>query len=501
MLIAQPLEDALGGVPLLHRASAGASNMPSITGSSGPSFGLPTGFVRVYLRAMPNSHRQSDPARSADQEPDRHFPDRDRRLFGQAAWALYDWAVSPFTTLIITFVFAAYFQQAVVADAVEGQALWSLAMALAGLGFSLTAPFLGAVADARGGLKPWIFSFTFACALASAGLWFVEPDPDFAILALVLVVVGNLGSEYAGMFVNALLPGIVHPGRLGRLSGWAWGLGYAGGLAALLVALALLIRPEVPPFGLDTDAAEQVRMTGPLVGVWLLVFSAPLFLLTPDRPGRKGAPAGAVRAGLRDMAARLKALPRQRDLIRFLLAHMLYNNGLLTLFGLGGVYAAGVFEMSLDEVILFGIALNVAAGLGAFGFGFLDDRIGSRTTVLLALTGLIGSAAVAVMALDRAWFWAAGIGIGLFVGPVQASSRALMARMAPETEAAGHFGLFALSGRATAFLGPAAAAAVTALADSQRLGVATILLFLVAGLALLLGVREPGRVDRAPATA
>jgi MFS transporter, UMF1 family len=450
---------------------------------------------------MPNSFRPSGPARSANKQPDRRPPDRGRRLFGQAAWALYDWAISPFPTLIVTFVFAAYFQQAVVGDAVEGQALWSLAIALGGLGFSLTAPFLGAVADARGGLKPWIFSFTVACALASAGLWFVAPDPGFAILALVLLVVGMLASEYAEMFLNALLPGIVGPSRLGRLSGWAWGLGYVGGIAALLIALALLIRPEVPPFGLDAGAAEQVRMVGPLVGAWLLVFSAPLFLLTPDRRPRGAVPAGAVRAGLRDMVARLKALPRQRDLLRFLLAHMLYNNGLLTLFGLGGVYAAGVFGMSLDEVIVFGIALNVAAGLGAFGFGFVDDRIGSRASVMLALAGLIVSASVAVMAPDRTWFWAAGIGIGLFVGPVQASSRALMARMTTETEAAGHFGLFALSGRATAFLGPAVAAAVTAFAGSQRLGIATILLFLVAGLALLLGVREPARVDRARSTA
>lgn len=449
---------------------------------------------------MPIILHQSNPARSSEHEPDERALDHSRRRFGQAAWALYDWAVSPFTTLIITFVFAAYFQQAVVADSVDGQALWSLAMALAGLGFALTAPFLGAVADARGRLKPWILGFTFACALASAGLWFVEPDLDFTTLALVMVVVGNLGSEYAALFVNALLPGIVGPGRLGRLSGWAWALGYAGGLAALVIVLALLIQPDVAPFGLDRDAAEHVRASGPLVSAWLLIFSAPLFLLTPDRRGHEPAAAGTVRAGVRDMLARLKALPRQRNLFRFLLAHMLYNNGLLTLFGLGGVYAAGVFKLSLQEVIVFGIALNVAAGSGAFGFGFLDDRIGSRATVLIALGGLIVSASLAVIAPDRAWLWVAGIGIGLFVGPVQASSRALMARMAPEGEAAGHFGLFALSGRATAFLGPAAVAALTALADSQRLGVASILLFLGAGLGLLAGVSEPRRCDRSAAT-
>lgn len=416
-----------------------------------------------------------------------------RRRLGQVGWALYDWAISPFTTLIMTFVFAAYFQQAVAGDPVEGQASWSLMMAVAGLAFSLAAPLLGAVADARGGLKVWIFAFTLVCALASASLWLVAPDPTLLLLALVLVAIGSVASEFAALFANALLPGIVGSARVGRLSGWAWALGYAGGLAALAAALGFLIRPEVPPFGLDKGTAEQVRMTGPLVAAWLVIFSVPLFLFTPDRPRQTAPQTGSVRAGLRTMVSRLRALPREHDLFRFLLAHLLYNNGLLTLFGLGGVYAAGVFGMSLDEVIVFGIALNVAAGLGAFGFGFLDDRIGSRTTVLIALAGLILSAGLAVIAPDRNWLWAAGIGIGLFVGPVQASSRALMARMAPETEAAGHFGLFALSGRATAFLGPAAVAAMTALAGSQRLGIATIILFLGAGFALLLGVRTPDR--------
>jgi UMF1 family MFS transporter len=200
-----------------------------------------------------------------------------------------------------------------------------------------------------------------------------------------------------------------------------------------------------------------------------------------------------VGAAVRDLKQRVRSLPRQRDLLRFLLAHLLYNNGLLTLFGLGGVYASGVFGMTLDEVILFGIALNVAAGAGAAAFGVLDDQMGSRTTVLLALAGLLASAGLAVVAPDRTWLWVAGIGIGLFVGPIQASSRALMARMAPDGEAAGHFGLFALSGRATAFLGPAAVAAVTAASDSQRAGIATILLFLGAGMALLWTVREPQR--------
>jgi UMF1 family MFS transporter len=415
----------------------------------------------------------------------------------KAGWALFDWAVSPYTTLIITFVFATYFSQGVVGDAVRGQSLWSFGMAAGGLVFALLAPVLGVLADARGRLKPWIFGCTLVCAGASAALWWVAPDPRWIVLALALVIVGSLTSEFAALFVNALLPGIVRPERLGRLSGWAWGLGYGGGLAALVVALALLIWPEVPLFGLDKDQAEHVRMVGPLVGAWLLFFSLPLFLLTPDLPRRSGEGQGNASLGqaLGDLGRKIRGLRDQPDLLRFLLAHLLYNNGLLTLFGLGGVYAAGEFGMSLDEVILFGIALNVAAGLGAALFGILDDRLGSRTAIILALVGLIAAAALAVVAPDRFWLWVAGLGIGLFVGPVQASSRALMARMAPEGEAAGHFGLFALSGRATAFIGPAAVAAVTALAASQRWGIATILLFLIGGLLLLVRVTDPRTAD------
>lgn len=419
-----------------------------------------------------------------------------RSIRGQLAWAFYDWASSPFATLIITFVFAPYFQQAVVGEPVTGQAMWSTTLALAGLAVALLAPFLGAVADASGARKPWILALTMIGAGATALLWIVEPNPSYAALALALVVVANLGVEFGAMFVNALLPDLAGPQRIGRLSGWAWALGYAGGLAALVGALVLLIRPAVPPFGLDKSAAEHVRLIGPLVGVWLLVFSMPLLLFTPDRPRRRVAPGAAVRAGLAGTAALVKALRGRPDLLRFLLANMLYNNGLLALFGLGGVYAAGQFGMSLGDVVAFGIALNVAAGIGAFGFGFLDDRIGSRATVLVALAGLIVAGGLAVLARTEVWLWVAGIAIGLFVGPVQAASRSLMARMAPAEAAAFHFGLFALSGRITAFLGPALAAVGTALSGSQRMGMATILLFLAAGFALLLGVREPGHADR-----
>jgi UMF1 family MFS transporter len=427
--------------------------------------------------------------------PDRSAPPtaaaRGGGPLGLASWALYDWANSPFTTLIITFVFPAYFQAAVVGDAGRGQTLWGYAIAASGLAIVLLAPLGGAVADAGGRRKPWIFAFTLACALATALLWFVAPGPEAVGFALACVILANIAFELGIVFNNAMLPDIAPPALIGRLSGWAWGVGYGGGLAALALALVLWVQAERPIFGLDPATAEHVRIVGPFVGAWLLVFSTPLFLFTPDRTVRPIRMGRAVRDGLAALREIIRELPRQRNVATYLVAHMLYADGLVTLFAFGGVYAAGAFGMSLTEVLQFAIVLNIAAGLGAFAFGWVDDRLGSRRTVILALCGLIVASAMAVAAPTAAWLWGAGIVIGLFVGPAQAASRSLMARLSPPDRVTEYFGLYALSGKATAFAGPALVALVTQATGSQRAGMATILLFLGAGLALLIRVDEP----------
>lgn len=207
--------------------------------------------------------------------------DRVRDNLGRWAWALYDWANSPFTTLIITFIFPAYFAAAVVHDPVRAQVLWGYAMTGSGLFVTLSGPLLGAVADAGGARKPWLFSFTGLCILASGLLWFVRPDPAFITWAMICVALGNVGFEFGTVFNNAMLPDLVPEERVGRLSGWVWALGYLGGLAALGIVLLVFLRPVRPPFDLDPEAAEHVRILGPLVAVWLATFSLPLFIYTP----------------------------------------------------------------------------------------------------------------------------------------------------------------------------------------------------------------------------
>lgn len=403
------------------------------------------------------------------------------------SWALYDWANSSFATLIVTFVFPAYLAQAVVGDHVEGQAVWAFAMAISGLIVAITSPVLGAMADLTGRRKPWVFGFTLLCVTASAALFLVRPDAAFVPLAVVLVVLANWGFEASSVFYNAMLPDVAGEGRIGRLSGWAWGLGYVGGLTALALALVGLVMPEQPWFGIPTEDAANVRAAGPFVALWIAVFSIPLFLWTPD-----GKASGAlnIRAALASLWSTLKEVARMGSVGRFLLAHMLYADGLVTLFAMGGVYVSGVYGFTLEQVMLFGIVLNVTAGLGAAGFAWADDWMGSKATILIALAGLLVAGAGILIVDDAVWVWIIGAALGTFVGPAQAASRSYLARIAPPEARGELFGLYALAGKATAFMGPWLVGMVTVASGSQRAGMAVILAFFLAGALVLLTVRE-----------
>ena len=333
------------------------------------------------------------------------------------AWAFYDWASSPFFAVVITFVFATYVTTVVAPNEIEGTAVWSRMTVLAALIIAVTSPVLGAIADAGGPRKPWLLVFMLLSAGATGLLWFVAPEHDYLLLALTLVLVANVCNEIGQAFYNAMLPDLASNDELGRWSGWGWGLGYIAGIVALGITLVVFVQPSPPPFGLDAAEAEQVRITGPLLAVWFILFSLPLFLLTPDRKTHARPFAQSVRLGLTTLLATLKDVRGHANIARFLLARLIYNDGLNTLFAFGGIYAAGTFGMALNEVLLFGIALNVTAGLGAFGFAFLDDKIGSKPTILIAICGLFAAGTVALLAQEKATFWAVALVIGIFVGP------------------------------------------------------------------------------------
>ncbi len=413
----------------------------------------------------------------------------DRR--GIIAWCLYDWANSAFPTVIVTFVFAAYVTNVIAETPEIGTGQWGLAMGLSGLVIALLSPVLGAIADQNGRRKPWIAVLSLICVAVGGLLWTVEPTAGALVWALLLVAAANVSFEIATVFYNAMLPEVAPRGKMGRISGWAWGAGYAGGLACLAACLVLFVQPEVPLFGLDKEAYEHVRATGPFVGLWFLIFALPMFLLTPDRPG-SGKPTGeSVRAGLKTLRETLRKLPRYGSILRFLIARMFYTDGLNTLFAFGGIYAAGSFGMSFDEILIFGILLNVTAGLGAVGFAWIDDWLGPKRTVLISVACLIVLGAAILLVESKLWFYVLGCAIGIFIGPAQSASRTLMARLAPAEVRTEMFGLYALSGKVTAWMGPILVGFVTVQADSQRWGMATILVLFIAGALLLLPLREP----------
>ncbi|HEX6977953.1 MAG TPA: MFS transporter [Alphaproteobacteria bacterium] len=408
---------------------------------------------------------------------------RDRRAI--AAWCLYDWANSAFPAVITTFVFSTYFTTAVAPDAVTGTTLWGRALAVAGFAIAILSPLLGSIADYTGRQKSWLGVFSIITALAIAMLWYVRPDPDSIPLALVSIAVATIGFEVASVFYNALLPGVAPASHIGRVSGWAWGLGYVGGIVCLSLILTVFVQAETPPFGLDRSSAEHVRAASPFSALWYAVFALPLFLFVREPVSLRLSFMTALRKGMAELASTPGTLRAHPLLGWFLLANMIYTDGLTTLFAFGGVYAAGTFGMSLDEVIVFGIALNITAGAGALAFAWIDDWIGARPTIAIGLAALVIIGAGLLLIESKTAFWALGLLLGAFFGPVQAASRSLAARMAPAEHRAKTFGLFALSGRITAFLGPAVLSWTTAIAASQRAGMATILVFLATGLALL----------------
>ncbi|AMJ63788.1 MFS transporter [Bosea sp. PAMC 26642] len=438
------------------------------------------------------------------------------------AWLFFDWAAQPFFTLITTFVFAPFFASALASDPASGQALWGYATGFAGLCIALLSPLLGGIADRTGPRKPWIAVFGALLVAGSGLLWFAVPGSPWAVpIALAGFVIATIGAEFATTFNNAMMTRLVPPERLGWLSGTGWAIGYLGGLLSLAITLALLAAdPQtgrtlaglVPILGLEAAAREGDRFSGPLTALWFVIFVTPMFLLTSDS-AKTGMKLGeAAKGGVGRLKATIAELPRLPSLGRFLLANMIYQDALVALFAFGGIYAAGVFGWQTIELGIFGIMLTITGTLGAWLGGKLDDAIGGKRVVLGAIACLL-LACIGILSLGRETvffviqaapatpgdglfaslpervYLGLGLLIGLVAGPLQASSRSLMARLAPEGRVGEFFGLFALSGKVTSFLGPTLVALATTVFASQRAGLAVLVAFFLIGGALLAGVK------------
>lgn len=412
-------------------------------------------------------------------------PSRSREVW---SWALYDFANSPFTTLVVTFVYATYFTQAIADDPAHGTELWSRGVTITALVVALCSPVLGALADRGGYRKLFVLLSTLVSAAATALLYRVMPGE--VVAALVLFVIANIAYEFGTVFYNAFLPDIAEDGKIGRVSGLGWGLGYFGGLLALALALVMLVQPDTPWFGFSTENGENIRATNLLVAVWFVVFSLPLFLWVREDRSRVSPSGQVIRDGWVQLKHTFREVRRYRQTVRFLIARLVYNDGLVTVFAFGGIYAAGTFGFTIEKVLLFGIVINIAAGASAIAMGLVDDKIGGKRTIVVSLVGLIVATTIAITATTELWLWIAGILIGVFTGPNQSASRSLMGRFVPKAVENEFFGFFAFSGKLTAFLGPFLLGVLTGATGSQRVGVSVVIVLFVIGLALLLTVDE-----------
>ncbi len=439
------------------------------------------------------------------------------------SWSFYDWAAQPYHTIISTFVFFPYFAATFIGDPVRGQAIVGYTLGAAGLLVALLSPVVGSIADASGPRKPWILGFSIVFVPAISLLWFAEPGAlERLPLIIAAIIIATMALEIAAVFYNAMLPTLAPKSQIGGLSGFAWGLGYVGGLISLSFVLIYLALPgemeapfipDTPLFGLSSEHGEPDRMTGPLTGLWYLLFALPLFLFVPDQKPSGISLTDSIGKGTRQLLNTLKDLPSYGNVLRFLLARMIYNDGLLAVFSFGGIYAAGLFGWSITMLGIFGIILVVFSAVGAFLGGWLDQSFGSKPTLYLALTllaaGILGIISIGndtvlwiitvepyqtggapFSSAQEQFYLVCGILLGMAAGPIQAASRTMMARLAPEHMMAEFFGLFAFSGRVTSFAAPLAIGFVTDFYQTQQAGLFVILGFTLAGLVLLIPVKE-----------
>jgi UMF1 family MFS transporter len=444
------------------------------------------------------------------------------------SWALFEWARNPYYILIVIYIFGPYFSTEVIGDPIRGQAIWGYINGFAGAVTACLAPFLGAIADKVGRRKPWIGAFVLMMFPAILLLWFTVPGeegPGIITVAVALAVAGT-GFAFSEVFHNAMLPGIVPYPRLGALSGLGLSLGNAGALFILvfmLYAFALpasglldwAFLPDQVLFGLDTASFEHDRISAPIAAVWLLLFSLPLFMFTPDQAASGTSARQAIQEGLSDVWRTARQLKHYKNIALYLGARMLFNDGKVAIMTFGMIYASGVFGWGGAERLLVGVFLTVFAVIGGLVGGWLDDLVGSKRAILFTIGGNAIALVVAVSitpttvlfisfaGLDEpVWSFAyfqtlpeiiyvlTSVLFALFITSAYANSRTMLARIAPEAEMTKFFGLYALSGQVTTFIAPIMVAFFTAFFVSQRIGFASVLILLVTGFVMMFWVRE-----------
>ena len=404
-----------------------------------------------------------------------------------AGWCFYDVADSTFTTVIITAFYANYFKDIVVGDAIQGTYLWGVAASISEVVVAITAPILGAIADFSGSRKKFLGLCALTIIFFTGALWFA--GPGMVTIAMTLFIIANLGFAGGGVFIDSFLPGISNDENAGRISGIKWALGYLSGLVC--VALCGPLAEGIKPNASAADISKA-RWIPVVVAVYYAVAVIPTFLFLRDRSTPKPLPPGEnyLTVGFKQLKKTFGQIKRYRELVKLLIAFLVYNDGVVTVIIFAAVYAVTTIGFTQGEITFMFIVLNVVAAAGAFSFGYLADRIGQKRTIFISLTIWIIAVLIAWRAQDKATFWVAATLVGVGMGSCQSVTRSLLALFTPKQNAAEFFGFLGIAGKALAFLGPYLFGKLTQVYRSQRPAILAISVFFIVGMLLLSFVNE-----------
>ena len=401
-------------------------------------------------------------------------------------FALYDFANSAFTTIIITFIFATYFAKQIAPNPVMGQSYCGWAIGTTGFFVAILGPFIGSFADKKNKIIFFLRSFSILCILFTGLLWFAKPSPDYLFYTLLIVGLANFFYELSLIFYNSLLRNISKNKNLGKTSGLGFALGYIGGIATLILSIKLFIDNDNIPFGLSEKDSQNVRATAILVSIWFSIFAFPFLVSVKDKIKK-------IKISATSNYSNLKNLIWNRGLKtlgKFLIARMLYADGLNAIIVMGGIFAVGVFNLEIKDLLKLSVIMNITAFIGAFLGGLANDKYGSKAVIVVSLLGLIFSSSIILFVYSKSLFLLMAAINGFFIGPIQSASRVMITSLLKKKDQAKGFGLFATSGKLTSFLGPLLVSTITFLSDSQRIGFSAAILLLLAGLMILINIRK-----------
>ena len=401
-------------------------------------------------------------------------------------FALYDFANSAFTTIIITFIFSTYFAKQIAPNPVLGQSYWGWAIGTTGILVAIIGPILGSYADKKNFTEFFIKLFTIICISLTTLLWFSKPSEKYLLFTLIIVALANFFYELSLIFYNSILKRISKTSDLGKSSGFSFALGYIGGILILIICIKIFIDNDVLPFGLSKENSENIRATSIVVAVWYLIFSIPFLFSLKKKINNK----------IEQSSDNIKKI---KDLIwnnglnnlgKFLIARMLYADGLNAIIVMGGIFAVGVFNLEIKDLLILSILMNVTAFIGAIVGGYANDKFSSKSVIIFSLLGLIISSSIILFVKSQLFFLIFAAINGFFIGPIQSASRVFITKSIDENNQASGFGLFALSGKLTSFIGPLLVSTITYISSSQRIGFSSAIILLLIGLLILLKVKK-----------